>query len=151
MMPSIITSPLSWDEYNMEFAIVASSRSKDPDTKVGAYICTKDNRPLSMGYNGFPPRMDDFEYRWEKPEKYARVVHAEANAIYNALGSGVSIDGCKIYVTLVPCSGCAKAIISTGIKEVFYLNSRLGDDFDFTKEMMEECGVKLTQINKKGE
>ncbi|MBO5845074.1 MAG: cytidine deaminase, partial [Clostridia bacterium] len=43
---------ISWDEYFMGVAILASQRSKDPSTQVGACIIDSDKRILSTGYNG---------------------------------------------------------------------------------------------------
>ena len=48
----------SWDEYFMHLAEESALRSKDPNTKVGACI-VKDNRVLSLGYNGAPRGFDD--------------------------------------------------------------------------------------------
>ena len=48
------TDYLSWDEYFMSVAYLASMRSKDPNTQVGACIVDSNNKILSMGYNGFP-------------------------------------------------------------------------------------------------
>ena len=45
---------ISWDEYFMGVAYLASMRSKDPNTQVGACIVSPENKILSMGYNGFP-------------------------------------------------------------------------------------------------
>ena len=45
---------ISWDEYFMGVAILASKRSKDPNTQVGACIVDNNNIILSTGYNGFP-------------------------------------------------------------------------------------------------
>ena len=45
---------ISWDEYFMGVAKLASFRSKDPNSQVGACIVGQDNKILSMGYNGFP-------------------------------------------------------------------------------------------------
>ena len=45
---------ITWDEYFMGVAKLASMRSKDPSTQVGACIVDKDNYILSVGYNGFP-------------------------------------------------------------------------------------------------
>jgi dCMP deaminase len=44
-------------------------------------------------------------------------VHAEANAILNAT---TTLDNAKIYVSLFPCNECAKLIIQSGIKTVYY-------------------------------
>ncbi len=52
---------LSWDEYFMGIALLSARRSKDPNTGVGACIVDKDNRILSLGYNGMPFGCSDDE------------------------------------------------------------------------------------------
>ena len=52
------TDRLDWDDYNMWLACTAAMRSPDPNTQVGAYICTMENKPLSNGYNGTPRNID---------------------------------------------------------------------------------------------
>ena len=143
---------ISWDEYFMGVAVLASMRSKDPNTQVGACIVSTNNKILSVGYNGFPVGCDDDEFPWEREgetldTKYAFVCHAELNAILNA--KGVDLTGSRIYVALFPCNECAKAIIQSGIKEVIYIS----DKYDGTennvasKKMLNAAGVKLTKLN----
>ena len=48
------TDYISWDQYFMGIAMMSAERSKDPSTQVGACIVDKNNRILSMGYNGMP-------------------------------------------------------------------------------------------------
>lgn len=103
---------INWDEYFMGIALLASERSKDPSTQVGACIVGGDsindlnaNTILSVGYNGFPIGCSDDEFPWEREgnlleTKYPFVVHAELNAILNARGK--SLIGSKIYVALFP-------------------------------------------------
>ena len=55
---------ISWDEYFMGVAILASKRSKDPNTQVGACIVDNNNIILSTGYNGFPFGCSDDDYPW---------------------------------------------------------------------------------------
>ena len=46
-------------------------------------------------------------------------LHAERNAIYNAARIGVSLRESTMYLTCgIPCSDCAKGIISSGIKRI---------------------------------
>ncbi|MBQ9354320.1 MAG: dCMP deaminase family protein, partial [Clostridia bacterium] len=116
---------LSWDEYFMGIAVLSSMRSKDPSTQVGACIVDKDNKIISMGYNGMPKCCDDDEYPWDRSgdplkTKYLFVCHAELNAILNCHGGSVKDAIC--YTTLFPCNECAKAIIQAGISEVVYLS-----------------------------
>lgn len=50
------------------------------------------------------------------------MVHAEANAIFNAARVGISLNGATIYVTKFPCIMCANAIIQVGIKRLYTLD-----------------------------
>ena len=63
---------------------MVASKSKDPDTKVGAIIVNQENEHVASGYNGFPPGFMDYEDRWQRPIKYDFAVHAEVNAICRA-------------------------------------------------------------------
>ena len=142
---------ISWDEYFMGVAILASMRSKDPSTQVGACIIDGDKRILSTGYNGFPQGCSDDEFPWNRDEslgetKYQYVVHAELNAILNA--SGKKLAGSTVYVGLFPCNECAKAIIQSGIKEVVYLSDKYHDtpSMSASRKMLDAAGVKYRQI-----
>ena len=115
---------ISWDECFMRLAETIALRSKDPSTQVGACIVNpSDNRIISLGYNGFPFGCSDDEFNWGKDDetdnKYLYVVHAELNAI---LSANKYLIGCRMYVTHFPCNECMKAIIQSGIKEIYYLN-----------------------------
>ena len=142
---------ISWDEYFMGVAILASQRSKDPSTQVGACIIDEDKRILSTGYNGFPQGCSDDEFPWNRDEnegetKYQYVVHAELNAILNA--SGKKLSGAILYVGLFPCNECAKAIIQSGIKEVVYLSDKYHGTPSMTasRKMLDAAGIKVRQI-----
>lgn len=140
---------ISWDDYFMGVALLASQRSKDPSTQVGACIVDGQNRIISTGYNGFPQGCSDDEFPWNRDEsagetKYPFVVHAELNAILNTRGK--SLQDSKIYVGLFPCNECSKAIIQAGIKEVIYLSDKYHDTPSTTasRRMLNAAGVKLT-------
>lgn len=143
---------INWDEYFMGVAILASQRSKDPSTQVGACIVNDDNKIMSVGYNGFPRGCSDDEFPWdrsgerESSTKYPYVCHAELNAILNAGGN--SLKDCRIYVALFPCNECAKAIIQCGIKEVIYISDKYRDTelVQASKRMLNCAGVKLTHF-----
>lgn len=142
---------ISWDEYFMGVAILASMRSKDPNTQVGACIVDENNRILSTGYNGFPRGCSDDEYPWEREgetnnTKYPYVVHAELNAILNA--GGRPLAGARLYVALFPCNECAKAIIQSGIREVVYLSDKYATTPGTlaSKRMLRSAGVELRPL-----
>ena len=119
---------ISWDEYFMGIAMLSAMRSKDPNSQVGACI-VRDNKILSLGYNGMPIGCDDDIMPWgregnELETKYMYVCHSELNAILNA---GKDLHGSTMYVTLFPCNECAKAIIQSGIKRIVYLDDKYRD------------------------
>ena len=119
---------LNWDEYFMLQAMMASFKSKDPSTKVGAVFVDQNNHQVTMGYNGFVAGIDESKLPWGKDksaslefQKYGYVVHAEANAIIH---STRSLENSSAYVTLFPCHECAKLIASSKVKEVIYLSNK---------------------------
>ena len=137
---------LSWDEYFMGIACLAAMRSKDPSTQVGACIVNKENRIMSMGYNGMPRSCSDDEFPWGRDDaplnsKYLYVCHAEFNAILNCERG--NLRGCTVYSTLFPCNECAKAIIQSGITEVVYMADKYADTDSViaSKRMFDAAGV----------
>lgn len=139
---------ISWDEYFMGVAQLASMRSKDPNSQVGACIVSQDNKILSIGYNGFPTGCSDEEFPWEREgedldTKYFYVTHSELNAILNYRGG--SLEGSKLYVTMFPCNECAKAIIQAGIKTMVYgLDKYPGSARVMaSKRMLKTAGVEV--------
>ncbi len=148
-----MNKPLSWEEYFMTLALVASLKSKDPSTQVGAVIIDNKTRKLvSSGYNGFPRYIDDDQIPQTRPEKYLYVVHAELNAILHAQRE---LAGCSLYATVFPCSECMKAIIQTGIKQVVYLNDLNGQTWEESKKatlkMAQLAGVKVSRFETENE
>ena len=140
---------ISWDEYFMGVAMLAAHRSKDPSTQVGACIVSPDNIIISTGYNGMPKGCSDDEFPWDRTgedTKYPYVVHAELNAILNA--SGRDLRGSRIYVALFPCNECAKAIIQSGIREIYYLSDKYADTptTKASKRMLDAAGVRYVQL-----
>ena len=145
---------ISWDEYFMGIAILASKRSKDPNTQVGACIVSPDNIIISTGYNGMPKGCSDDEFPWDRTgeeidTKYPFVVHAELNAILNA--NGRDLRGSRLYVALFPCNECAKAIIQCGIKEVIYMSDKYSGTLSnmASKKMLQVAGVNYIKMESK--
>ena len=147
---------INWDEYFMALALLSAKRSKDPSTQVGACIVDKDNRILSVGYNGAPRGYSDDDMPWGregefKETKYPYVCHAELNSILNYRGNA-SLEGSKIYVDLFPCNECAKAIIQAGIKKIIYMTDKYKDtdSIKVSKKMLDVCGIEYVQYKKTG-
>ena len=141
---------ISWDEYFMGLAHLSALRSKDPNTQVGACIVDKDKKVVSIGYNGMPRGCNDTDMPWDreggfKETKYAYVVHAELNAILN---SPRSLKDTILYVSLFPCNECAKAIIQSGIKKIYYESDKYnGTDGNIvSKTMLQKAGVEFEKL-----
>ena len=86
---------------------------------VGA-IVVKDDRIISIGYNGMPSGWDNVCEHEDKTKP--EVLHAESNAIAKLAKSSESGDGASIFVTHAPCIDCAKLIYQSGIAAVYYKN-----------------------------
>jgi dCMP deaminase len=65
--------------------------------------------------------------------------------------NGRDLQGSSIYVALFPCNECTKAIIQSGIKEVFYLSDKYADTMGniASKRMLMAAGIKFTQLRAK--
>ena len=143
---------MNWTEYFREIAQTVAKKSKDPHTHIGAVIVGKDNEIVSTGYNSFPRGLkDDVPERFERPEKYHWMEHAERNAIYNAARVGVSTKGCTLYMShWFPCVECVRGLINSGIDTVYCeplnetaANVQYNESFKRSLEMMTESNIKI--------
>lgn len=126
---------------------------------VGA-IVVKDDRIISIGYNGMPAGWDNnCEYEEEILqsefgkgnwlEKTGRlktrpeVLHAETNAIAKLARSTESGLGADIFITHSPCLDCAKLIYQSGINRVYY-----GENYrdDTGVKFLQESGIEVIQV-----
>lgn len=153
---SYLDNTYNWDKYFIDIAETVRLKSKDPSTKVGAVIVGPEQQIISTGYNGFPRGVYDYDERWERPAKYAYVVHAELNAILNAARHGIALRDCDLYLVgfgppTVPCTNCAKAIIQVGIKKVIGKSYKPApenwmDSLDRAREMLDESNVEMVEF-----
>ena len=110
---------LDWDEYFMSIAVLASQRSPCKRLNVGSVI-VKNNRWISMGYNGYIPGAPHISRVQDNHEQ--SIIHSEINAITDCAKRGASLEDAKIYVTHYPCINCFRSIAACGIKEIIFLN-----------------------------
>jgi dCMP deaminase len=119
---------------------------------VGA-IVVKDDRIISIGYNGMPAGWDnncEYEIIIEDGDDYEtelktrpEVLHAETNAIAKLARSTESGLGADLFVTHSPCLDCAKLIFQSGISRVWFRhNYRDSSGVDFLKA----SGVNVQQL-----
>ena len=109
-------------------------------------IIVKDNRIISIGYNGMPSGWDnncEDSVMWKdgvqltqpvlksKPE----VLHAESNAIAKLARSNESGENATLFVTHSPCLECSKLIYQSGITTLYYKHEyRSQDGIEFLKK-----------------
>ena len=138
----------------MDMAAMVSTWSKDPSSKIGCVAVNSERRILATGYNGFPKGIEDTPVRLHhRATKHSLVVHAEMNALMNALYSGVSLKDSTIYVYGLPiCPDCAKCVIQAGVKRIVIPTDKT-DKGDWQKvweekslPMFKESGVQVTVL-----
>jgi len=116
---------ISWEEYALRIAQVASMRSEDRYKKVGACALDKDNRVIGVAYNGLASKKDVEESFWaDRDARRPYMIHAEANLLSLFKRGECALLAC----TLLPCSSCATMIAAYGIKRVIYSEMYHHDD-----------------------
>ena len=131
----------SWDEYFLKLAMLASERATCPRMHCGC-VLVKDRYVLATGYNGsIPGAPHCTEVGCLIVDNHCvRTNHAEINAICQASRHGVSLQGTTAYVTNMPCTTCAKALIAAGVVKVVVFS-----DYHDTlaEQFFKEAGVEL--------
>ncbi len=142
----------SWQEYFLNITKLVAERSTCTRRKVGA-ILVRDKRVIATGYNGVPVGIthcvevgclrDRLQVPSGERHELCRGLHAEQNAIIQASTHGVSISGCTLYCTNMPCSICSKMLINAGITKIYY-----GEGYAdlLGEEMLAEAGIEVVQI-----
>lgn len=139
----------SWIEYFMDITELVARRSTCTRRAVGA-VLVKDKQILATGYNGAPTGIthcidtgclrEKMNVPSGERHELCRGVHAEQNAIVQAAFYGVSINGATLFCTNLPCSICAKLLINSGIKTIYY---KSGYADAISEEMMNEAGIEV--------
>ena len=141
----------------MEMAEIIAKQSYAKRLQVGS-VAVKDNRIISIGYNGTPPGMDnnceeyyeDVEYKdgniskVKKQRTKKEVIHAEMNLIYKLARDGESGKGADLFITHSPCFECSKAILSVGFRSVYYRDEYRDQD---GSELLKTNGVYIEQMS----
>ena len=138
----------------MKTAEVFAELSSARRLHVGA-IVVKDDRIISIGYNGMPSGWDnscedvviptlpylqgDEPTLKTKPE----VLHAETNAIAKLAKNGDSSNGAVLFVTHAPCLDCAKLVYQSGINSVYYRNAYRDES---GIRFLEKAGVSVNKV-----
>ena len=128
----------SYMDTDKRFASLSSAKR----LKVGAVV-VKDNRIISIGYNGTPSGFDNTCEDTQgatKPE----VIHAEANCLLKLAKTTGEASGSTLFCTHSPCIECAKLILISGISTVYYIEKyRNSAGIDF----LEKANIKVINIS----
>ena len=158
-----------WVDAFMDTAERFAELSSAIRLKVGAVV-VKDNRIISIGYNGMPsgwtnecehteyvgsdeqiPSPDEMkrlgftgtDNGWYRLRTKNEVIHAEANAIIKLARDGESGNGSSLFCTHAPCIDCAKLIHGTGIEQVYFRHDyRDESGIDF----LETCKIRVEKV-----
>mgnify|MGYP003408169483 FL=1 len=139
-----------WINIFMGVAFSIAKASKDGSLKVGSVLVRPDKTIASIGFNGFPKRIEDDENILNddsmKHIKYSRIVHAECNCLnYNR---DIDLNKFHLFVTAHPCDKCALRIASTDISYIYYA---INDDFEnrwkseikIAKDIFLDAGIEI--------
>jgi len=149
----------SWDEYFVSISLLTKNRSNCIKRKVGCLV-VKDNRILSLGYNGTPINtkncyeggckrcMDQFNNKENKNGNSSgkaldlcMCLHAEENALLFV--NKTDLKDSTMYVTLIPCISCVKKILQCKIKRVVYIEDYSPEIDSLSKNILKENNVIL--------
>lgn len=150
-------------DYFAGVAELTAHLSSAEKLKVGAII-VKDNRIISVGYNGMPSGWSNeceewipltgvnFEVAEEDREVYctqktkAEVLHAETNAISKVARSSESCEHADLFCTHTPCIECAKLIYQSGIRHV-YITNKYTASKGCGEQFLIDSGIEVTYVH----
>ena len=158
MMTQTIGTPTKFDYAHMETAEVYAKLSSAERLKVGCII-VKENRIISIGYNGMPSGWtnecetwtsnvsfdvhDDDKDIYGELKTKPEVLHAETNAIAKVARSYESAVDSVLYCTHAPCLDRAKLIYQSGVAKVFWRYKYKCDD---GIKFLGDCNIDCVQI-----
>jgi dCMP deaminase len=134
----------NWDEYFLKLAMLASERATCPRMHCGC-VLVKDKNVIATGYNGSIPGDEHCEDAGciLVENHCVRTVHAEMNALIQAARRGHGVEGASAYVTNMPCTTCAKSLITAGVQRVVIFS-----DYHDTmaEKFFSKAGVAIDRI-----
>jgi dCMP deaminase len=142
-----------WCDRFMRLADEVASWSKDPKGGVGAVLVDDRKRVIGVGFNGFPDRIpDDPALLADQEAKLPRMIHAEMNAVLNAVAP---VHGSSMFTTLAPCAECAKLLIQAGVVAVYrrphpeHRHKSWTESFRIAETILGEAGVEIETVEPK--
>lgn len=139
------------NSYFMNYAIDISKKANCIKGKVGA-VLVKNNKIIAEGTNSVPEGIEPcteetcirkkLKLKSGEKQELCFVVHAEQNALLDALKKKIEVKGSILYVTKQPCIICAKMLINAGIKKIYYIKAY--PDL-YSERLLKEAGVDIIQ------
>ena len=139
----------------MYSALEYAKFSRDPSTQNCAILYNpKIDLILLQQNNSFPDKIKETKPRWQRPNKYFYVEHAERNIIYRAASLGIQTEGMELIAVWAACVDCARAIIQSGITKLVRLkinnsNERWIESIKYGDELLKEAGVEIFELSDK--
>lgn len=143
-----------WDLNFLKLAQYYANNATCLRAQVGCIIA-KGNMQLSEGYNGSiagEPHCKDEGCLKNDQNRCIRCIHAEQNAIINAMKKGVDIQGATAYVNLEPCETCTKLLKQAGIARIVFskeypnkYNHHFNSNIEWDYIDMEALEAKINQ------
>lgn len=132
----------------MNHALTVALDSRDASVQNGAVVA-QGGYIIGEGVNGLPPGVHHEPERWERPDKYLWVEHAERAAIQAAAREGIRPTD-TLYCPWAACADCARAIIGVGVARLVRLPMGPAEGWDRSievgDEMMREAGVEIVTL-----
>lgn len=142
----------SWDEYFLNISKLVATRSTCLRRQVGAVV-VKNKQILATGYNGAPTgivhcdKVGCLRQKLGVPSgerhEICRALHAEQNAFLQAARHGINLENATLYITIQPCSICAKMLINAGIKKIV-----IAGDYpdEFALKFLNEAKIEMVVV-----
>ncbi len=149
-----LSQVMSYEEFDKEFmdkAGILATKSPDWWRQVGAIIIGNNIINPIEAFNHHLPNEQSAYVNGDPRSSFnageniemSLAIHAESSAICYAANKGISLKDAILYVTTFPCPVCARLILESGIKKVYYHHgySRLD-----AKDILEGGGVQMFHI-----
>jgi len=144
----------NWTRRMITLARHIATWSRDTSTQHGCVITGPHNEIRSTGYNGLPRGVDFYDDEAivaKRPEKYFWFEHAERNAVYNAARMGIGLNGCTAYVTSPICADCGRALIQSGITDIYIPHDHsLGKGWMIGERWLDSCNHAIVMCKEAG-
>ena len=135
----------------MNICKTVAKQSFDHTFQTGALL-VKNEKIIITSFNSIPPfetyamhygALREKQFSPPNDANYYDTNHAEIEMIVKAGNEGIALEGCSLYVNLMPCPTCARAIAKTEIEEVVY---ELDHSDGYAVKLLESSGKKIKRV-----